>query len=888
MLSKMSKIMLVLLSLALLASAFDASNQKVARLLEDPESKNVTFQTTLISSELADIIWCGEQRESVLVVTEGGVVYRSSNGGLEWIKLKNIFQKAGNLVSDDEEVGSVTALIQSPVDHQVVFFLGSEGIHWFTEDCGRNIKALDVGKNIHLFQFHPIKKDWLLASAFTVCDEKSDKPCKTSHELYLSQDMGTTWTLIADYVIQFAWAAQDASFLQNIPVERIIITQDLRTKYSQKLGPWAEEVHMVYSDDFFKTKKVVLSRGQKFLITKDFFFVVRVEDEAKQDVSLYVSDPKGKKYKFSSISLPSKDKFYERSYVILDTSEGQVFLHINHENVRSKYGNIYISDSTGLRYSLSLRNNVRTEDDLSDFESVMGLEGIFLANIYDSKMVSKIKSSVGGVEVPNEKSSKRSGKSRDKGSRPTENRMNELDEFKQTRISFDKGGMWSPLTPPKKDALGEVIECEDKVCSLHLHSMSNGRYGPFYSTDNSLGLIMGTGNVGPYLSNKEDEINTYLSRDGGLTWYEIIKGSHIYEIGDHGSLIIVANDQKAVKNIFYTWNEGLSWHTLDVSETPIEITNIITEPSNTAQKFILYGRTAANTQDSKGVVKARKGVLIGIDFSSMHERTCVYPDKPNDDISDYETWSPHGHIVDDCLMGHKITYVRRKRQAECFNPQEFDKIYDYKNCQCTEEDWECDLGYERTKDDGPCVLSAGKEISYEPPEECDGYYTISSGYRKVAGNTCEGGVNHEAMKFPCPSKILSKKSAIILFGLTIAGIAVWLISNKTGDIKSFLNSKKNSFSKPINMKEFKKLGQDENAEGNEDHEDLAEKIKFQDDLDNPSPIQPGGSGKRMTGRGGLETASKNIPALGKPQEQQKNIMHDDDDDGDIGGFDPRT
>lgn len=68
------------------------------------------------------------------------------------------------------------------------------------------------------------------------------------------------------------------------------------------------------------------------------------------------------------------------------------------------------------------------------------------------------------------------------------------------------------------------------------------QYGPFYSSDNSLGLIMGTGNIGKSLKYRKDEINTYLSRDGGLTWAEVKKGSHIYEFADHGGLILMADD----------------------------------------------------------------------------------------------------------------------------------------------------------------------------------------------------------------------------------------------------------------------------------------------------------------------------------------------------------
>jgi len=109
-------------------------------------------------------------------------------------------------------------------------------------------------------------------------------------------------------------------------------------------------------------------------------------------------------------------------------------------------------------------------------------------------------------------------------------------------ITFDKGGIWKPIEAPWVDSTGKRIICDTNECSLHLHSISDMRYGPFYSAENSFGLIIATGNVGDYLSFHADEVNTFLTRDGGLTWFEIRKGSHIYEIGDHGGLIVMADD----------------------------------------------------------------------------------------------------------------------------------------------------------------------------------------------------------------------------------------------------------------------------------------------------------------------------------------------------------
>ena len=77
----------------------------------------------------------------------------------------------------------------------------------------------------------------------------------------------------------------------------------------------------------------------------------------------------------------------EHSYTILDSSEGRIFLQINHLGPKAKYGNIYISDSTGTRYSISLKNNVRDIEGECDFEKIAGLTGIYIANIYDEKKV---------------------------------------------------------------------------------------------------------------------------------------------------------------------------------------------------------------------------------------------------------------------------------------------------------------------------------------------------------------------------------------------------------------------------------------------------------------------------------------------------------------------
>lgn len=81
-----------------------------------------------------------------------------------------------------------------------------------------------------------------------------------------------------------------------------------------------------------------------------------------------------------------------------------------------------------------------------------------------------------------------------------------MESYKKTKISFDKGAIWKNLSPPTKDYKGNKITCDaNKDCSLNLHSVSSKmKFGPFYSTESAIGIIMGTGNVGKFLANRAD------------------------------------------------------------------------------------------------------------------------------------------------------------------------------------------------------------------------------------------------------------------------------------------------------------------------------------------------------------------------------------------------
>ena len=164
-----------------------------------------------------------------------------------------------------------------------------------------------------------------------------------------------------------------------------------------------------------------------------------------------------------------------------------------------------------------------------------------------------------------------------------------------------------------------------------------------------MGIIMAVGNVGSQLEkNKDDRMNTYLSRDGGMNWAEVRKGPYVYEVGDHGGIIVMAKNTQPTTTLIYSYNEGKSWHELEISQVPLDITNIIIEPESITQQFVVYG----SFQDANTPGKTR-GVIVTLDFSQLHGPQCKGADRPGDSDSDYELWTPfdgrHGNSK--CFMG---------------------------------------------------------------------------------------------------------------------------------------------------------------------------------------------------------------------------------------------
>mmetsp|Transcript_57564 Transcript_57564/g.167171 ORF Transcript_57564/g.167171 Transcript_57564/m.167171 type:complete len:931 (+) Transcript_57564:102-2894(+) len=775
--------------------------------------REVLVKEVVLDSAVADIVYTGKEHECVLLTTKNKRLYFSEDSGQSWKEITGTIEKTSAVLQ-------IERMIVNPADKTVVILqtqrmmrgTGETSSRFFpyiyiSEDSGRNWRrAWGKHHGLHSWISHPTKREWALvswwsgdcsSSAARVIDKDADsetakederEPCV--HRLMFTKDLGKNFLSIAEYVVQFSWgtAAHDQE-------NRVYFSAYKKKSGDQgKLTLWTSEVDFNYVDFSMRGKPrgsvaTAVPFGNKFLISNEYVLVARVKSDASQTVNLMVSSDGAKT--FQAALLPSgMGELEEKWYTILDTSEGAVILHINSDSEGVKdAGRIFISDPTGTKYSQSLSNNVRASEGDCEFDKVVSMNGVYMANIVvppantdqgygaaKAKLQEQVEQEAAGGDAVDQKHARSGQKGKAKATKE--------ERTIRTVISFDKGGAWNYLKAPRVNSLGKPYECASKgpeECSLHLHGTSSwDYYAPFYSLDSAVGIIMGTGNVGSSLRFEPEETSTFLSNDGGQTWMEAHKGAFIYEFGDHGGLIVMADDLKKTSEVVFSWNEGQSWFDFKVSKTGFEVDNILTEPNSTATTFVMFGTR------EEGV-----GVLYYMKFDAMGFPACKGVWAADSVSSDYETWSPtDGASSESCLLGQKLTYTRRKRTAQCWNGEKFERPVVQKKCACTQADFACEIGFTRAVGSKEC-LYGGAEMMPERfiPTLCSKTFSAMA-YRKVPGDVCEGGWQPTPVEVPCPS---AGVPAGTLKSLLLAGLAIGVLYLGYGFFCTGTSSSKTSF-----------------------------------------------------------------------------------------------
>lgn len=253
-----------------------------------------------------------------------------------------------------------------------------------SSDCGGEISALNSGKKVNEFMFHPTQASWALAASWTSCAEFANEPCKIYKELYVTTNLGQEWKYLTNYIFDFDWGQSKHAQLKgvSIPDKRIFVTRDETARGHQreaKSTKWSVMINLYTSDDFFETSSLLLHSGNTIVKTPQYMFIA-VSHSDQSRIQIYSSNYESGFTTLKHVRLP-RDAVLSNTFTLMDTSEEQVFLFIENQNKGTPYGNLYISDEKGRHFTLSISNVLKTS--AVDFEKINSLDGTFVVNRYN-------------------------------------------------------------------------------------------------------------------------------------------------------------------------------------------------------------------------------------------------------------------------------------------------------------------------------------------------------------------------------------------------------------------------------------------------------------------------------------------------------------------------
>uniref|UniRef100_A0AAY4CY45 VPS10 domain-containing protein n=1 Tax=Denticeps clupeoides TaxID=299321 RepID=A0AAY4CY45_9TELE len=438
------------------------------------------------------------------------------------------------------------------------------------------------------------------------------------------------------------------------------------------------------TSDYGRTFKTIGSRIYSFGLGGRFVFSSVMTGGSTR--MIHVSVDQGEVWNMAQLPTVGHEQFYS----ILAASEDMVFMHVD-DLGDSGVGTVYISDERGILFSKSLERHLYTTNaGDTDFTNVTSLRGVYMTSVLDE------------------------------------------DGSVQTVVTFDQGARWQPLRKPW-NSVCDSTAANPHMCSLHIHasysiSIKMNVPMPPHSEHNAVGLILAHGSVGDVGSLTSPDV--YVSDDGGYTWLRALNGPHHYAILDSGGLLVaVEHVPHPVSQIKFSTDEGQCWHMFNFTDQPIFFTGLAAEPGARSMNVSLWGY--------RDFSRSQHWVSVTIDFRQVLSRDCG--------DGDYVQWLAHSDNTngptDGCVLGYKERFLRLRKDSVCWNGRDYVVMTDPTPCPCTLDDYQCDFGYFRPENSSECEPQP--ELKGQALEFClhgNKEQLQTSGYRKIPGNHCQGGI----------------------------------------------------------------------------------------------------------------------------------------------------
>jgi photosystem II stability/assembly factor-like uncharacterized protein len=668
------------------------------------ESKKQTFGE--IDSRILQVAFCGENYESILILTKSGNVIFSNDMGERWTSKQSHFNTHHSSKSME-----IIEMFQNPVNTQHIAFVDRHGEHLLTTNCGQTFQRLSQTHKIKAFQFHPFTANVILSTDNT-------------NSLYLSKDAGVQWMKIASDIKQFAFAkySDNAYFSSKDRIFAVV---------SQVQNDLAHE-KLVYSDNFMNSTSVIYDQASQFRLTSNFVYIHDFWGNIK------VADAFGWFYFTKNVTIDIADSQSTNSIHFIESELlYNTFATIPFENNGFQLNKLAKSDYYGARFKI-VQDNIVCRFDLGvcDFLAVHGLAGTVFVNTYDKNFIDSY------IEIPASRRSEQSSIIS----------QEYLTDYRKTVVSSNFGETFYTLKAPKTDHMGHPMRCADN-CALHLHLQSSSKLFPAPKTHQKMpGVVIAMGSVGDYLADEDpmgdNYLGLYATEDEGKSWRMVAAGQNVFDLLNNGSMLVFAEKGKLTNKLFYSFDFGKTFVEVEIDEHQIYVSSLSLKSDLRLKKFIIDGIRPS------GESSKRSNVVVALDMSNIYERECVH-DKSNTDRNDYEEWTPSGENEEGCLNGRQMVLIRKKPDRKCYNADQFVNYYIKKSCPCTESDYHCDFGFIKNEA-GQCIPNPEEpQLHNAQPLLCHEFFYVTSGYRKNLESGCSGGVEHPNEKLPCGNRSFS-------------------------------------------------------------------------------------------------------------------------------------
>ncbi|KAJ2398003.1 vacuolar protein sorting/targeting protein PEP1, partial [Coemansia sp. RSA 2603] len=498
-------------------------------------------------------------------------------------------------------------------------------------------------------------------------------------------------------------------------------------------------VELIVSEDFFSTQKTVhfgagndgmggdrAGGGVVAISVLKKYLMTAISHAHSDEMDLFVSMD-GHTWAESHLPLPAGGE--EDAYTILESSAHAVFVDVVTASSDAAVGSLFRSNSNGTYYTQALEHTHRSISGPVDVARVHGIEGVVVAN-----QVSNWDRIGHGID-----------------------RILHREKFElRSRISFNDGARWRFLRAPKADADGKAYGCTDDAwqtgeCALHVHLMTSPRMrGHVLGGEAAAGVVLAVGSVGPKLL-PWAECDTFLSRDGGLTWQMAVRGPHHVQIADSGAvLVLAAHGSEATDVLRYSLDAGRTWVQTRI-DAKMRVSALFGDDEGLSDVVL-----AAGVVHGSGTSHDGEQAIVALDFGKVWTRQCAVDANDPRAGSDTEAFVLAAHEDNDCILGHRAEHVRRKPDAQCAMQLAQVLVPRLTDCACTAHDFECDYNY-ALNSGGKCELVGDEVIPHGECQRPEDRFLASSGYRLIPGDTCVRSDNasgdsalDKPVEKPCP------------------------------------------------------------------------------------------------------------------------------------------